>query len=64
MSYLNYRDSVGVTWGERISDSLKKLRRRKDKYEKEGYRCWIFPYNEKKWVLSIKFTKDGFLNAA
>ncbi len=54
MKRTEYTDQFGTKWFDIIyrrgSDRLKEL---KQMYEQDGNRCWLFPFNDNKDMLSV-----------
>lgn len=62
METMVYKDAVGNEWKEIIYRNKARLEELKAEYEKRGYKGWIFPYKEDKYVLSLTMKNNEFLH--
>lgn len=58
MEVKNYQDEAGVWFRELISKEYQPLFELRKEYEKNGKETWMNPYDNGRWVLTIKVEKE------
>lgn len=54
MEVKHYRDEDGYWFKEIIYKSYGRLKELKDQYEMKGDKVWLNPWDDKRWVLTVK----------